>query len=151
MPNTIYNKVEIDGETLIDLSQDTVSQASHIVSGYVGHLNDGTQVSGTGGGSSDYSTATVTLVNTSDGIYAQFFVPAAMEGDAEYGLPALMFVDNVWVSDGSSETRTIVLYKGCFLMMRDYGNTTLSGAAAFALGGDVILVTGDCTITVNLD
>lgn len=47
---TVYNKVTANGTTLIDLSQDTVTQASHIVSGYVGHLADGTQVIGTGGG-----------------------------------------------------------------------------------------------------
>ena len=47
---TIYNKVSANGTTLIDLSQDTVTSASHIVTGYVGHLADGTQVTGTGGG-----------------------------------------------------------------------------------------------------
>ena len=47
---TVYNKVVADNTTLIDLSQDTVTQASHIVTGYVGHLADGTQVTGTGGG-----------------------------------------------------------------------------------------------------
>lgn len=45
---TIYNKVTANGTTLIDLSQDTVTSASHILSGYVGHLADGTQVTGTG-------------------------------------------------------------------------------------------------------
>ena len=49
---TIYNKVELDGTTLMDLSQDTVASASHIRSGYVGHLNDGSQVTGTYSGSS---------------------------------------------------------------------------------------------------
>lgn len=44
---TIYNKVELDGTTLLDLSQDTASSASHIRSGYTAHLNDGTQVMGT--------------------------------------------------------------------------------------------------------
>ena len=46
MPTT-YNKVTVDGTTLIDLSQDTVASASDIVSGKTGHLNDGTQVTGT--------------------------------------------------------------------------------------------------------
>lgn len=45
------NKVVLsDGTTLIDLSTDTVTQASHIMSGYVGHLADGSQVTGTGSG-----------------------------------------------------------------------------------------------------
>lgn len=49
---TIYNKVTANGTTLIDLSQDTVASASHIRQGYVGHLNDGTQVTGSYSGSS---------------------------------------------------------------------------------------------------
>lgn len=49
MPTT-YNKVTAGNQTLIDLSQDTVTQASHIMAGYVGHLADGTQVEGTGSG-----------------------------------------------------------------------------------------------------
>ena len=49
---TIYNKVELDGTTLLDLSQDTASSASHIRQGYTAHLNDGTQVEGTYSGSS---------------------------------------------------------------------------------------------------
>lgn len=49
---TIYNKVELDGTTLLDLSQDTASSASHIRNGYTAHLNDGTQVTGTYSGSS---------------------------------------------------------------------------------------------------
>ena len=49
---TVYNTIEIDGTTYIDLSQDTVASAADIVAGKVGHLNNGTQVTGTGGGSS---------------------------------------------------------------------------------------------------
>ena len=45
--STVYNKITIDGTTYMDLSQDTVASANHIRSGYVGHLNDGTQVTGT--------------------------------------------------------------------------------------------------------
>lgn len=44
------SKVVYGGNTLIDLSQDTVTSAEHIMSGYVGHLADGTQVTGTGQG-----------------------------------------------------------------------------------------------------
>lgn len=49
---TVYNKVTINGTPYIDLSQDTVADASHIRQGYTGHLNDGTQVTGTYAGSS---------------------------------------------------------------------------------------------------
>lgn len=39
--------VRSDGTTLIDLTGDTVTHASHIMSGRIGHLADGTQVTGT--------------------------------------------------------------------------------------------------------
>lgn len=39
--------VRSDGTTLIDLTGDTVTHASHIISGRIGHLADGTQVTGT--------------------------------------------------------------------------------------------------------
>lgn len=50
---TIYNKVSANGKILIDLSQDTVTQTRHIMSGYIGHLANGYQVIGTGGADSD--------------------------------------------------------------------------------------------------
>lgn len=56
---TVYNKVTINGTTYIDLSQDTVADASHIRQGYVGHLNDGTQVTGSYSGGSNIFIVTV--------------------------------------------------------------------------------------------
>lgn len=41
------NKVVYGQQTLIDLTQDTVTSASHILSGHTGHLADGSQVAGT--------------------------------------------------------------------------------------------------------
>lgn len=59
---TYYNKLTVvDGNSTIreiDLSQDTVSLPSHIVSGYYGHLNTGERVLGTGqGGGTPSATA----------------------------------------------------------------------------------------------
>lgn len=42
------NKIQRGNTVLLDLSQDTVSDASHIMAGYIGHLRDGSQVTGTG-------------------------------------------------------------------------------------------------------
>lgn len=47
------NKIALDGQTLIDLSTDTVASSDDIVQGKIGHLNDGSVVTGTassGGG-----------------------------------------------------------------------------------------------------
>lgn len=59
------NKVVFDGATLIDLSGDTVTEASHIVSGHTGHLSDGTLVAGTGGVRIGTATATPSSNSTS--------------------------------------------------------------------------------------
>lgn len=49
MANAYNNKVVLsNGTTIIDLSTDTVTDASHIMSGKVGHLADGSVVTGTG-------------------------------------------------------------------------------------------------------
>lgn len=48
MPNPYVNKVQkSNGEVLIDLSTDTVASAADIIAGKVGHLRDGTAVTGT--------------------------------------------------------------------------------------------------------
>lgn len=48
MANANVNKVTLsNGTTLIDLTTDTVTSSSHIIGGRVGHLADGSQVTGT--------------------------------------------------------------------------------------------------------
>lgn len=54
MSNTVYNKATFNGQTIIDLSQDTVTSAEHIVSGHTGHLADGTSVAGTATTASEF-------------------------------------------------------------------------------------------------
>ena len=57
------NKIQRGNTVLIDLSQDTVSDPSHIMAGYIGHLRDGSQVTGTGQGGSDVDTLVEALHN----------------------------------------------------------------------------------------
>lgn len=49
MPKAV-NHVEYGGNTLIDLRNDTVTSAEHIMAGYYGHLANGNRVLGTGQG-----------------------------------------------------------------------------------------------------
>lgn len=77
------NKVVYGERTLIDLSQDTVTSASHILRGHTGHLADGSKVSGaadhsvtysmTGGA---YATATPDKVISGEGFTSRIKVPA---------------------------------------------------------------------------
>lgn len=68
------NQVKYGNTTLIDLSTDTVASAADIVSGKIGHLRDGTVVTGTasGGGSSNFvllgtkSVGTISTSSTTD-------------------------------------------------------------------------------------
>lgn len=55
--------VKIDGSVIIDLSTDTVTSSAHIMAPYIGHLADGTQVTGTGQGG---GTAAISVVDTED-------------------------------------------------------------------------------------
>lgn len=59
------SKVILNGTTQIDLTTDTVTNSAHIMSGYVGHLADGTQTTGTGQGGTPIKTKTGTV--TGDG------------------------------------------------------------------------------------
>ena len=59
------SKIQLDGTTLIDLSTDTVASSDDIVSGKIGHLNDGTVVTGTastGGGTDGMITLTSLMI-----------------------------------------------------------------------------------------
>ena len=57
MANLYKNKVVYGGDVLIDLSGDTVTSPVHIASGKIGHLADGSQVTGTGPDTSDATAA----------------------------------------------------------------------------------------------
>ena len=45
---SIYNKIVLNGKTLIDLSNDTVDSSGDIGEGLVGHLNNGNTATGSG-------------------------------------------------------------------------------------------------------
>lgn len=92
------NKVVYNGETLIDLSGDTVTSAAHIMAGYVGHLADGTQVTGTGSGGGSVNIETVTVSNSSNTATSLSFTGLK-------GTPKAFFVKcNTQVSSSGSTT-----------------------------------------------
>lgn len=78
------SKLILNGVTQMDLTTDTVTNSAHIMSGYIGHLADGTQVTGTGqggGGSSSGQTVTGTITGTGTNILE---IPCAFAPDTIY-------------------------------------------------------------------
>lgn len=79
MANQYNNKVVLsNGTTIIDLSTDTVTDASHIMSGKVGHLADGSVVTGTG--ASESQVVSIEDVPNTTGTTAVITGVAAPEG-----------------------------------------------------------------------
>lgn len=79
MANAYNNKVVLsNGTTIIDLSTDTVTDASHIMSGKVGHLADGSVVTGTG--ASESQVVSIEDVPNTTGTTAVITGVAAPEG-----------------------------------------------------------------------
>lgn len=96
-----------------------------------------------GGGSSDFSTATVTIIN-GDGAY----ITGAFVGEDEYyqieGELSLPYASQ------PSGANTIVLYKGQALLNCDSIVASISGDIEVASAEhNAYLVTGDCTITIG--
>lgn len=123
MANQYKNKVVYNGTTLIDLSQDTVTSASHILKGYVGHLADGAQVTGTaesGGGSVTWETlyeGSATIVSSSPNYIAINNFPETIGEDETWRI-TWDGVEYVCTPRYSSQIG------GCFI-----GNSTIVGGS----------------------
>lgn len=99
-----------------------------------------------GGGSSDFSTAEVTVVNsTAQPLNPITFPQCLEENDLGPGSPAMIYGYIEGITPSSTETIKAPLYKGR-LYLTNIGATDVSGDATL-IDGDV-LVTGDCTITI---
>lgn len=97
---TVYNKVVIDGVTKIDLSQDTVTEAGHILTGHTGHLANGNQVSGTGSGGSNAYTRTQILPTqtfTPDSSNKRATLTGLSEGFVDAGYYIVTYDNAEWI------------------------------------------------------
>lgn len=82
---TVYNKVTLNNTTLIDLSGDTVASSDDIVAGKVGHLNDGTQVTGTAQtGGAEWEEMVTTPVAITQASSLRDYLPSISEGTSNY-------------------------------------------------------------------
>ena len=130
MPNQYVNKVvKSDGTTLIDLTSDTVTSSDHIMSGYVGHLANGSQVTGTGQGAPSATAHTIYFefsdgTNTTiTGYWDSSFISDAITATtpSTYGgkTVTLARLDGV---EWYSATAYVVLYEGTPDFYTDNGN-----------------------------
>lgn len=96
------------------------------------------------GGSSDFSTATVTFVNNSEFIFSGGSAAVLDDGEhaCVYGIDAL--------ADNGSYT--FILYKGLNVFTcnnSDQFTVTTSGNVTYDSENGTFLITGDCTITIS--
>lgn len=98
------SKVVYGGNTLIDLSEDTVTSSDHIMNGYVGHLANGTQVTGTGqGGGASQTIYTGTLTPSSGtGNDGDIYIKASSGGSLE-AYPASLTSSNMNSTSNASK------------------------------------------------
>lgn len=93
------------------------------------------------GGSSDFSTATVTIVNNS-GMPIAVFGAIATEEDDEF------FTIHNW-SVFASDTIQVVMYKGLAYGGLDGSFSTVNTTGDISWNGDTLTITGDGTITIS--
>lgn len=99
-------------------------------------------VSGGGGGSSDFTTAEVTIVNSTAASF-EGTMPMAFDGEVS-GAASEFYVDV-----NETIVLTAILYKGhSAAIIHPEGTVAIEGSAT-DLGDGFIDVTGDCTITVS--
>ena len=103
-----------------------------------------------GGGASDFSTATLTLVNNSEVAALNISVATAIEEDE--GEPATSST-GAQCEMGDTIDFEVILYKGYAYAVRSLGDYTNMD---FAIAGDITteglsgyVITGDCTITMT--
>lgn len=101
--------------------------------------NNGEDIGG-GGGSSDFSTATLTL-NGKHPPIGQNLLPTLLV-DPEHGLAGAYGSTN-W----TSSPYTVILYKGKAYAVLPQGTT--SGGIVYDEEMEVYVITGDCTITIS--
>jgi hypothetical protein len=130
----------MDKNDIIDYVMHTPHNTNKaVLSSMLNQLTDGG-----GGGSSDFSTATVTIVNGDNA-----YVNGAFIGEDDYN--QVEGEMSMFYSPQASGANTLVLYKGQALLHVDAVVASVAGDIERLGGEDSFnyLVTGDCTITFS--
>lgn len=170
MPNPYVNKVQkSNGDVLIDLSTDTVSSAADIVSGKVGHLRDGSVVTGTasgGGGASNLVTGTfkgtttgaamdVTLNYSGSGYPISFMIFPTQFGFSSTAYNIIQRYMNVMFAGAKRDPATVPTYattgeENQFYFVARYKNSASSSTAYGNYGSaSTAMLTGTAATNTN--
>ena len=126
---------------------DTDAVASDVASGKYFYNASGTKTAGTAsGGSSDFSTAQVEIVNSSSSS-AQLFIPKY-----EYAYPTGYNANGkITVMAGGSATINVILYNGKAVGEEDtlWETHTITTSGDITYANSKITITGDGTITLS--
>lgn len=112
------------------------------------------EVEGGGGGSSDFSTALVTISYTGTKLdnfsSLRFILCNAIDTGEFAGTIGSIAIDSF---GGLTQTATVILYKGKASAYREYTSldydTTLTGDIEYDADNGDYIITGDCTITIS--
>lgn len=104
---------------------------------------------GGGGGSSDFSTAQVTLIGKDGVIAGDVYLPITLDG--EDGMPDVAFFQANYVAN-QQHTYNAIMYKGATLgRIANTAGRSIESIIGNAqdMGNGLLLITGDCTITIS--
>lgn len=105
-------------------------------------------IANAGGGSSDFSTAQVTIVNSTENLGIELVLPVCMEENAMgQGSPACIQPYNS-VPLGTYNV-SVAMYKGTALGIIMTPNVNVSTTGAVIFNNGRLIITGDCTITIS--
>ena len=105
-------------------------------------------MSGGDSGSSDFSTAEVTIVLTSEELEISVFAPIVSDDEVFAGsLPSV----TLYGDDPKPDPELVALYKGqaVLLLGGDARTVTTTGNITEILANTQYLITGDCTLTIS--
>lgn len=95
-----------------------------------------------GGGSSDFSTAEVTIVDTGDN--RTLGVANALDDGEDTGS-----VGSIGMGANKTKVVSVILYKGVAWVSRGDATIVSVSGNAEQFGSSMVMVTGDCTITIS--
>ena len=122
----------------IDLAADGTVEKAVLIDG------DGTETPIGGGGGGDFSTAQVTVVNTNTGSARSLKGANTVDNGEDTGSAGSMGIPT-----STTETFSAILYKGVALINRGDATIVSVSGSAEKLGSSMVMVTGDCTITIS--